>query len=322
MQIFCQSGAQTGIVAEVDGEKISSQDLDDAAGQSLAALQEQAYRLKQEKLEQLIDDRLLAREAQRRHVSLEALINAEITAKLPEITSQEIHRVYELNKAQLQRPEADVEEQLRSALLDKNIATRRHEFANTLRSNSKVTIYLEPPSPFRAALGGDGPSEGAPGASVTIVEFEDFQCPFCKRAQTTVEQVLLRYKDKVRLVHRDFPLAPLHPTAPKAHEAARCAEEQGKFWQYRDLLYKNAPTGPEQWTAYASQLGLNSADFKQCMDSEKFKAAVQKDEDEGNRLGIQGTPEFFINGRPLAGAQPEGEFSRVIDEELNKRAHR
>jgi len=320
--IFGQDGAPTETVAEIDGEKISLQELNKAAGQSLATLQQQAYSLKQEKLEQMIDDRLLAREAQRRRISLEELINTEITAKLPEITPQEIHRVYELNKAQLQRPEADVEEQLRSALLDKNIATRRHEFANTLRAKARVTIYLEPPSPFRAVLGVEGPSEGAAGASVTIIEFEDFQCPFCKKAQATVEQVLLRYRDKVRLVHRDFPLAPLHPTAPKAHEAARCAEDQGKFWQYRDLLYKNAPTGPEQWAAYASQLGLNSSDFKKCMDSEKFKAAVQKDEDEGNRLGIQGTPEFFINGRPLAGAQPESEFSRVIEEELNKLSHR
>jgi protein-disulfide isomerase len=320
--VFGQNGAPATAVAEVDGEKISAQELNDAAGQSLATLEEQTYRLKQEKLQELIDDHLLAREAQRRHITLDALIATEITSKVPEVTQQEIQRVYELNKARLQKPESEVDGQLRSALLDKNMATRRHEFANILRANAKVAVYLEPPPPFRLAVGVDGPTRGPANASVTIVEFEDFQCPYCKKAMDTVEQVRLRYKDKVRIVHRDFPLQPLHPTSWKAHEAARCAEEQGKFWEYRDLLYKNAPAGPEQLTAYASQLGLNSTDFKKCQDSGRFKAVVRKDEDEGAKLGVQGTPAFFINGRPLPGAQPESEFSRVIDEELNKQAQR
>jgi protein-disulfide isomerase len=320
--LLSQSGSQTGTVAEVEGEKISAQELNEFSGEKLANLEEQAYRLKQEKLDQLIDNRLLAREAQRRKISLEELISTEVTAKAVEVTPEEIHRVYELNKAKLQKPEAEVADQLRTVLREQNIATRRHEFANTLRPSAKVTVYLAPPDPFRASVGVDGPTRGAATARVTIVEFEDFQCPFCRKAQDTVQQVLLRYKDTVRLVHRDFPLQPLHPASWKAHEAAHCAAEQGKFWEYRDLLYKNAPAPPEQLTAFASQLGLDSADFKTCLDSGKFKAAVQKDEDEGDRLGVQGTPAFFINGRPLAGAQPESEFSRMIDEELNKPASR
>jgi protein-disulfide isomerase len=271
----------------------------------------------------MIEDRLLAREARRRNLSLESLINAEITSKAAEVTPEEIHRVYELNKNQLQKPESEVEGQLRSILHDQSVAARRHEFAKSLQANAKVSVYLEPPPPFRAEVGVDGPSRGAADALVTIVEFEDFQCPFCKKAQDSLQQVLVRYKDKVRLVHRDFPLQPLHPASLKAHEAGRCAEEQGKFWEYRDLLYKNAPSaGPEQLTSYSSQLDMNLPDFKKCLDSGKFKSVVQKDEDEGTRLGVQGTPAFFINGRLLSGAQPESEFARMIDEELNKRAQR
>jgi protein-disulfide isomerase len=184
-------------------------------------------------------------------------------------------------------------------------------------------VYLDPPVPFRAHVGVDGPTRGAPDALVTLVEFEDFQCPFCKKAQETVQNVLARYKDKVKLVHRDFPLQPLHPASLKAHEAARCAEEQGKFWEYRDLLYKNAPAAnSDQLTQYASQLAMNLPDFDKCVESEKFRGIVQKDEDEGDRLGVQGTPAFFLNGRLLSGAQPDAEFSRIIDEELNKRAQR
>jgi protein-disulfide isomerase len=316
-----QNASQSATVAEVAGEKISSQELNEASGEQLATLEQQAYRLQEEKLEQLIDNRLLAREAHRRNISLEELISSEVTAKAKQVTPEEIHRVYELNKTKLQKPEPEVSDQLRTVLREQNIATRRHEFANSLRAKDEVKVYLEPPAPFRATVTVDGPSRGIPTAPVTIVEFEDFQCPFCRKAQDTLQQVLLKYKDSVRFVHRDFPLQPLHPTSIKAHEAAHCAADQGKFWEYRDLLYKNAPAPPEQLTAYATQLGLNSVVFKTCLDSGKYAAAVQKDEDEGERVGVQGTPAFFINGRPFPGAQPESEFSRVIDEELNKQSH-
>lgn len=318
-----QNDAQVTTVAEVDGGRISLKDLKETSGEPLARLEEQVYQLKHGKLEQMIDDLLLEREAQHRNVPLPTLIDVEITAKAAEVTSQEIHSVYELNKSQLQKPEAEVAEQLRSLLREQKIATRRHEFARSLRAKAKVTIYLDPPIPFRAHVGMDGPSRGAPDALVTIVEFEDFQCPFCKKAQETVQNVLARYRDKVRLVHRDFPLQPLHPASLRAHEAARCAEEQGKFWEYRELLYKNAPAAnPDRLTQYASQLAMNLPDFNECLESERFRGVVQKDQDEGDRLGVQGTPAFFINGRLLSGAQPDAEFSRMIDEELNKRAQR
>jgi len=318
-----QKDPPAGVVAEVDGEKISSQDLDQTAGESLADAERQVYKLKQKKLQELIDDRLLAKEAKRRNVTLDALVASEVTAKAVPVTNDDIHRIYELNKAQLQRPEAEVADQIRSLLQDQKIADRRREFAKSLEANSKVEIYLDPPPPFRMAVGANGPSSGAANAAVTIVEFEDFQCPFCRKAQETVQQVLAQYKDKVRLVHRDFPLQPLHPDSEKAHEAARCALEHGKFWEYRELLYKNAPAaGPQQLMTYATQLGMDSDDFKKCVDSGKYKDAVLRDEGEGEKLGVQGTPAFFINGRPLSGAQPQSEFARVIDEELKLQAPR
>lgn len=318
-----QNDVQVTTVAEVDGERISLQDLKEASGEPLARLEQQAYQLKHKKLDQMIDDRLLEHEARRRNVPLQSLIDSEVTSKVAAVTPEEIRNVYELNKNQLQKPETEMAEQLRSLLRDQKIATRRHEFAGSLQAKAKISVYLDPPPPFRAHVDVNGPSLGAPGALVTIVEFEDFQCPFCKKAQATVQQLLARYKDKVRFVHRDFPLQPLHPTSLQAHEAGRCAEEQGKFWGYRELLYKNAPAAaPEQLINYASQLGMNLADFQKCLESEKFKVVVQKDEDEGERLGVQGTPAFFINGRLLSGAQPDIEFSRMIDEELNKRAQR
>ncbi len=307
------------IVANVDGETISAQDLREAAGAMLARLEDETYRIKQQKLQSLIEDKLLAHEARRRHVPLESLIDTEITSKVAAVTPQEIDALYEMYEKRWQKPESEVAGQLSSLLLEQKIKVRRHEFAQTLQANAKVSVYLDQPTPVRAVVGVDGPSRGPAGAAVTIVEFEDFQCPFCKRAQETVEQVLARYKDQVRMVHRDLPLRTLHPASWKAHEAGRCAEEQGKFWEYRALLYTNpAAISPEQLNDYASEAGLDVSDFRKCLDSEKFNKVVQRDEDEANRLGIQSTPSFFINGRLLSGAQPESEFIRIIEDELRK----
>ena len=319
--IAAQKTAET--VAEVDGEKISLQELTEASSTLLARLEQQAFRIKQQKLQELIENRLFAHEAKRRNVSLESLINDEIASKAAEVKPQEIDALYELIQNRLHKPESEAEGQLRSVLRERNITARRQEFAKALQANAKVSVYLDPPTPLRVAVGVDGPSRGPSDALVTIVEFEDFQCPVCKTAQGPLEKVRLQYKDKVRVVHRDFPLESLHPAAWVAHEAARCAEEHGKFWEYRDVLYKNAPAASlEQLTSYASQIGLDSAEFKKCIDSGKFKDAVQRDEDEATRLGIGGTPTFFINGQLLSGAQPESEFVRIIEQELHKRAQR
>jgi len=161
------------------------------------------------------------------------------------------------------------------------------------------------------------PSKGPAAALVTIVEFSDFHCPYCRTVVPTIAQVLARYPDKVRLVYRDFPLDGLHPGARRASEAARCAGDQGKFWAYHDLIYAAEPdSSPEQLKRFAQQAGLDVGAFEGCLASGKHRPAVQQDVDEGIRLGVEGTPAFFINGRMLAGAQPLEAFVRIIDDEL------
>jgi protein-disulfide isomerase len=317
LSLGAAGAAWAQVVAEVDGEKVTAADLQQAAGQALASLEQQAYRLKQQQLEQLIGERLIAHEADRRKLTVAALVELEITSKVPAATAEEVHALYEANKAQLPNSEAELKTQLENYLLAQKTAARRQAFVQSLQGGARVTVYLEAPAPFRAAIQGDGPSRGNTAAPVTIVEFEDFQCPYCKQVHQTVEKVLARYKDQIRIVHRDFPLETLHPAAWRTHEAARCAEEQGKFWEYRDLLYANAPAAaPEQLKGFAAQAGLDAASFGRCIDEARFKSRVQGDLSEGERLGVSGTPAFFINGRLLSGSQPESEFSRVIEEEL------
>jgi protein-disulfide isomerase len=308
-------------LAEVNGEAITSSDVERALGAKLSKLEEQIYTLKREELDSLIAQRLLAQEAARRGMSVRALLDTEVTSKVGLVTEQEIEAFFQANKARLQGDEASVRDNLRAHLQQQKLAIRRHRFIESLRSRSKVLVRLQAPPIVRVAVASEGaPIRGAVDAPVTLVEFSDFHCPFCNRAQATLKQVLERYPGKVKLVYRDFPLDRLHPQARHAAEAARCAHDQGKFWEYHDVLYANTPRADsEDLRRYAKQVGLDVAKFEQCVSSGVHKGAVQRDIDEGSRLGVTGTPAFFINGRPMEGAQPLEAFVRLIEEELRGR---
>jgi len=163
-----------------------------------------------------------------------------------------------------------------------------------------------------------GPARGPEGAKVTIVEFSDFECPFCARAEESVNQVMEKYAGKVRLVFRHFPLN-FHPNAPKAAEASMCANDQGKFWEmHKTLFANNKALGVEDLKKHAATAGLDQAKFNECLDSGKMKGIVDADTKAGGEAGVSGTPAFFINGKLLSGAQPASEFEKIIDAELKK----
>lgn len=165
----------------------------------------------------------------------------------------------------------------------------------------------------------DDDVKGSPNAPVTIVEWSDFECPFCARFYSqTLAQIDEEYikTGKVKLVYRDFPLS-FHQNAQKSAEAAECAGEQGKYWEMHDLLFEQGVTGGvTQYKQFASQIGLNTAEFNTCLDSGAMAGEVQKDFNDGQRAGIQGTPGFVVNGQVVSGAQPFSVFKQIIDAEL------
>ncbi len=311
--------AATDPLAEVNGEVITAGDLEQALGAKLRQLEEQMYELKQRELDSLIAERLLAQEAARRGTSVGTMLDAEVTSKVGLVTEQEIEAFYQTNKARLRGEETALRPQIRAYLQQQKLAAQRERFVESLRSQAKVLVRLQPPPVVRLDVPISGaPIRGAANAPVTLVEFSDFHCPFCKQVLPTLTQLLARYPGKVRLVFRDFPIDSLHPQARRAAEAARCALDQGKFWEYHDLLFANAPqASPEELGRFAQQVGLDLAKFEPCLSGGLHRAAVQRDIDEGTRLGVDGTPAFFINGRPLSGAQPLDAFVRVIEEELS-----
>ena len=161
------------------------------------------------------------------------------------------------------------------------------------------------------------PSIGRKDAAITIIEFSDFECPFCRRWYNDVYLRLKQdYPDQVRIVFRDFPLISLHPNALPAAEAANCANEQGGFWEFHDKLFSSEELGEAVYLEYAGDMGLNVDEFKACLDSGRQKSEVMGDYEYASGLGVRSTPTFFLNGLPIVGAQPYDEFKQVIEQEL------
>jgi protein-disulfide isomerase len=163
------------------------------------------------------------------------------------------------------------------------------------------------------------PSLGPPDAPLTIVEFSDFQCPFCRESYPVIRSLVAEYGDRVRFVYRHFPVPSLHPDAVAAAEASMCAEEQGKFWAYHDRLFQNqAALDGQSLARYAVQTGLDAERFNGCVAARRYRAFVEQDMADGRTLGVRGTPTWFLNGEKAEGAIPEEIFRKVIEELLKK----
>jgi protein-disulfide isomerase len=164
----------------------------------------------------------------------------------------------------------------------------------------------------------EDPSLGAADAPIVLIEFADFECPFCQRhAQQTHARLLAEYGDQIRFIYKDFPLSSLHPNAYSAALAGQCAHEQGKFWEYHDLLFSGRlGLGREAYDAYAEEAGLDAAAFAACLDEDRYAEAVQADYDFALQLGVSSTPTFFVNGVAVVGAQDFALFAQIIDYEL------
>ena len=318
----CAAHAADEPLAVGDGITIGSEEVEKSLAGQLSKLEEQIYDLKRQRLDALINEKLLAKEAAKRNLTVPALLDAEVTAKVGLITEQEIENFYQANKAQMKGEEAQFREQIRAFLQNQKLAAKREELLRSLRAQAKVVINLKAPPIQRIEVSVQGaPSKGGAKAPVTIVEFSDFHCPFCQRVVSTLAQLESRYGEKIKLVFRDFPIEGLHPGATKAHEAGRCANEQGKFWPYHDKLFAGPPSSsPEVFKGLAKEVGLDIIMFETCLGSGKYQAAINEDMAEGTRVGVSGTPAFFINGRLISGAQPLEAFARVIDDELARGA--
>ena len=307
--------ASAETVATVGKKAIDRAEVEKAVRSQLVEVENQRYAALKAGIDQLVADSLFEQEAAARGVTVEQFQQVEIVDKIQQPTPDQIKKVYEENKEQLGEATLEqVQDQIVQYLLRKTVQDRRQVVIDELKKKYPTKVALKPPV-VEVGLG-TIPPKGNPKAPVTIIEFSDYQCPFCKRAETTVQEVLKAYgPDKVRLVYRNFPL-PFHSDARPAAEAAGCAAEQGKFWEYHQKLMDAKELNAESLKKLAGEVGLDKKKFDECVAAEKFKDAVEKDIEAGQEAGVNGTPAFFINGRMLDGAQPFDKFKEVIDEEL------
>jgi len=301
----------TTVVATYTGKQITLGQLD-------AEIAKDLFELRRQSLESMIVRSLVTEEASKSGKGEDALLReiAEKGATKPD--EAEIKKTYEEAKEQL----GGMSYEQAKGMIESRLAQRKQQeavlaYVEQLKQKANVKISLPEP---RTQVAATGPAKGPDAAPITIVEFSDFQCPFCSKAKETADKVVANYAGKVRLVFRDYPL-PFHDKALKAAEAGQCAHEQGKFWEMHDEMFAHQDKlAPDELKASAKKLGLDAAKFDSCLDGGKFAELVQQSIKAGQSAGVSGTPAFFINGRMISGAQPFEKFKEIVDEELARTA--
>jgi len=313
-----KKAGQDGVLAVVDGKSITEADVEKVAAAEFKALErdytQKRYDLLQAGLDRLVEEKLIAAEAKKRGSSAEDVL-ADIETK--PVTDADVDLFYTQNQARLRGTKEQIAPQIRQYLEQLNDQTAKKDFIAGLRKEHQVDYKLEP---LRVEVAATGPSRGPANAPVTIVEFADFQCPYCVRILPALDQLMKDYGDKVRLVYRQYPLS-MHNNAEVAARASLCANEQGKFWEMHDGMFANQQAlDAAQLKTTAAGLGLDAQAFNECLDSGRYADEVAADGAAGSAAGVSGTPALFVNGRFIAGAVPLDDITAIVDDELRRRS--
>ncbi|HJP32598.1 MAG TPA: thioredoxin domain-containing protein [Candidatus Latescibacteria bacterium] len=311
-----QPQPSVGVAARVGTQQITLEQVDAQIQKAEPDAWQSLFEARQRALGFLLDEQLLNAEAGRHGIDVDSLIAREITANVPPVSDADVEIFFAQNQQRMgEQSFESMQDRIRDYMVAGNYRQTQREYLVGLRQQAGVEILLEPPR-ARIEVADDEPARGPADAPIVVVEYSDYECPYCSRAQPSVQQVLQTYGDRVRLVYRDFPLN-IHENAHLAAQAGHCAREQGKFWEYHDLLYENARAlRPADLQRYAEDLDLDPALFSECIESGRYAGQVDADLASGQQHGVSGTPAFFINGRMLSGAQPFAAFKKIIDEEL------
>jgi len=307
------------VVATVNNIEIKQKQVDDSVAAQIYPLQQQLYAIRKAALENLITTTILESEATARRLSIDDL-RKQLTLGEVNVTRAQVEEAYKQNASFFATMSPDeARERLRLDL--ENQARMKHYRVglDALRTKWAVTMNMPPPVFVSELDDGVSPVQGATNPVVTIVEFSDFECPFCRQVQSVIKQIVERYGRQVRLVFKHMPLEGHRNSLPAAR-AAYCAAEQDRFWQFHDALFSAGNLSPPVFEQIASDLGLGLPKFRECVASERSRAAVVKDMEAARLLRIESTPSFVLNGKVINGALSFAEFQRIIEQELNQGA--
>lgn len=304
------------VVASVNDVEITQKQVDDSVSARIYPLQQQLYAIRKAALENLVVSKILESEAKTRGVSVEEL-RRQLTLGEIVVTGAQVEQAYTQNASFFAAMSPDeARERLRLDLENQERMKHYRAALDVLRKKWAVRMNFAPPAFVSELDDGVSPAKGARNAAVTIVEFSDFECPYCKAVQRTLKDVLERYRDEVRLVFKHLPLEG-HRNSMPAARAAHCACEQERFWQFHDALFGAKELSPAVFTQIANELGLGLPKFQQCLNAEQSRAAIVKDLETSRLLSIESTPSFVINGKLIQGALSFADFQKIIEQELS-----
>jgi len=313
-QVTPASITTPSVVAEVNGHTLTEGDLDRKMSGSLLQARYQYYLTERKALDKLVDDELLALAAERKHMTPDELLQKEVYKTVKDPTEDQLQVYYEGMESQ--EPYEDLHDRLIEHILDLRRAKARAAYVKDLRTQATLQIVLAPPVADVDIT--DAEVHGSKDAPVTLLEFADYECPYCQKANPLLVKLKEEYGDKLTIAYKDFPL-PMHKRAQKASEAGRCAGEQGKFWEYHDLLYATHQLDINDLKKHAQTLKLDEAKFNQCLDSGAEAETVKKNLEEAKSLGLSGTPSFFANHHFFSGAVEYSTLREMVEQQLRAR---
>jgi len=301
------------VVAEIGSQKITLGQVRQKQPARVLGGENAYYQAERDAIGQVLDEELLTNEARRENLTVEKLYERQVKSRIKIPTEAQLKFFYDTLDTNQSFDE------VRQKISDRIVQTQEKKllgnYVASLRAKENARILLQPPK-FDIILG-DAPISGSKDAPVTLVEFADFECAYCRQTEPNLQKLREQFPDKLRIVYKNFPL-PMHSHARKAAEAGLCAAEQGKFWPYHDKLMAQTPPQLEvpQLKTLAASFKLDTARFDQCLDSGKEAAAVSHDLEQGKTLGVDGTPSFFVNGYFLSGAVQYDRLRDLVEQQL------
>ena len=319
--IVTKDAPKPGLAAKIGDIEITEEELIGDAKSEFFELKKREYDLRMERLQRLMEEKLIGEEAKKANMSQEDFINKKVVGKISISTSDYNKFVKEkgIPEEQLkQHPE--YKDRINQFLENQKKQDKVQEYLAKLTKSKPVEAYFKKPVMERVNVDAAGaPLMGKNDAKVKIVAFSDFQCPYCSRGAVTMHEIQKKYGSKVSIAFKHYPL-PFHQQALPAAEMSMCVNKLGssdKFWKFHDILFKNQDKlDVDSLAKFAKEAGVDDKKAKECLDSGEFKEVVKTDMEYGNKLGVRSTPTFFVNGQMVAGALPTEQFVEMIDEEL------
>lgn len=315
-----KSAPKDGLVAKIDDHEITEAELYSGIESDIYEAEVKLYEIKMNKIRAMMLEVYMNNDSRKEGLSNDEFLNKYIAKDLS-ISEKDIKSFIKERQIPASNINAQMKERIKNYLEVEKKRKAVDKWIAKKTASNPVEVYLDKPTrPTFDVSAGDAPVNGPDSAPVTIVEFSDFQCPFCAKGATVVEEIKQKYGNKVRVAFKNFPL-PFHKQAKGASMAALCAHDQDekKFWEMHDKLFANQENLlPQDLESYAKEIGLDLDGFKECVATEKFAQQIDSDIQEGQKVGVKSTPTFYVNGILVNGAQPLAKFSEIIDEQLGQ----